>query len=652
MVQEHRAVCPRDCYDTCFLRVLVDEDGTITSVTGDPSHVITQGLTCPRAIKDPERVYTNRVLYPHMRKGPKPCDSFERTTWQSALDTIVGHLSAVLEQYGPESVLLLDYAGNTGLLSSVYSHRLWNLLGATRTDYGLCATSGHVALSFHYGRSYGLQPEDLPKMKLVVYWGFNAAVSSLHMWNLSKMAKRLNDAPLVVIDPRRSRSAEQADIWIRPLPGTDVALAYGVARHLIVNELIDEAFIKRWTVGFDAFRSEALKWTPERVASISGVKEEDIETLARLYSRRRPSATMIGVGFQKSILGAESVRAVSLIPALVGLHRGFFYSNTSAFSVNMSYLDGMDFVRHTPPTVSQVSLAESVRRGEFRFVFIYNMNPAMSIPNQEALRAGFSRDDVYVVVHETHWTETTPFADVVLPAGTYLEKDDLAIPWAHRYVAISQRVIPPQGESKSEVWVMHELAKRLGLHESWLYEPPWDAMRTALEPALESGTFADLLNGEVLRLKCHEASDYPTPSGKIELYVTGAEEKGISPVPYQVPLAVPDGQFILLSSALSKYSHTQFQEVYGAIPPVVQVHPKDARRLELEEGDVVRVYNSVGEILLKSIISDSVPEGVLWTPSLGADMNKTPLNTITSSSTQKIGGASTFNSTIVSLEKA
>ncbi|MCF2137554.1 MAG: molybdopterin-dependent oxidoreductase [Candidatus Thorarchaeota archaeon] len=652
MAYAYRVVCPRDCYDNCVLNVLVDTDGTISSVRGDPSHIATQGLTCPRALKDMERVNTNRVLFPHICRGSKPCESFERVSWQYALDTVADRLSTTLQQDGPESVLLIDYAGNTGLLSFVYSHRLWNALGVTRTDYSLCSISGHAALSLHYGKSYGVQPEDLLKMRLIIYWGFNGAVSSPHMWKLSKMARDRNDAPIVVVDPRKSRSAEQADIWIQPRPGTDVALAYGVARYLIVNELIDGAFIKEWTVGFDAFREEAMTWEPKRVTAISGVKEADIETLATMYSQLKPSATMIGVGFQKSIQGAESVRAVSLLPALVGLHRGFFYSNTSAFSVNMSYLSGASFSERRPKKISQVALAESVERGDFRFVFIYNMNPVMSIPGQEALRKGLARDDVYVVVHETHWTETTSFADMVLPASTYFEKDDVVIPWAHRDVMISRGVIPPQGESKSEVWLMHELARRLGRHEPWLYEPPLDALKVTIETALETGTFADLLNGAMLRLRCRTLSEYQTPSGKIELSITKAEERGLTPVPQQITLAVPDDRFILLSSSLPKYSHTQFQEVYGTIPSVIYLNPRDAQRFHIQNGDRVSVSNSGGKIHLKSIVSDTVPEGVLWTPSLGAGLNAVPLNALTSAATQSLGGGSTFNSTIVSLAKA
>ncbi len=649
--REHRVVCPRDCYDNCFLKVAVDSKGIIASVKADISHTFTRGITCPRASKDGDRVYKNRILYPHSREDAKPCKSFKRISWNHALNATTGKLRETIETHGPESVLLLDYVGNSGLLTLAYPQRIWNAIGATRTDYSLCAKSGHSALSFHYGRSYGIQPEDLLNQKLIVYWGFNAAVSSPHTWSLAKTARRDNGASIIVVDSRRSRSAEQADIWVNPRPGTDVALAYGVARYLIKNELIDVKFIKEWTVGFNLFKNAAMKWNAKTVEDVTGVKEEVVEEIGRAYGKSKPSATMIGVGFQKSVQGAESVRAVALLPALVGLHRGFFYSNSSAYFADIPYLTGESFATRESKIVSQVALGSIMEQGDFKFVYIYNMNPALTIPNQEALRKGLSRNDVFVVVHETHWTETIPFADIVLPACTYLEKDDLAIAWAHHHVMISRKPVVPQGESKDEVWVMHEIARRLEMSEEWLYEPPWKAIAKTLQGSLETGTFAELVKGELLELKCRCKSEYQTQSGLIEFASREAKKNGFSAVPIQIPVKIPEGQFILLTSALSKYSHTQFQEIYGPIPSVVHIHPLDAEIYEIQDGDTVKLNNDMGEIQLTAVVSKSVPEGVLWTPSLGVGLKGKPQNSLISCITQTLGGGSTFNSSTVFLAK-
>jgi anaerobic selenocysteine-containing dehydrogenase len=360
---------------------------------------------------------------------------------------------------------------------------------------------------------------------------------------------------------------------------------------------------------------------------------------------------MIGVGFQKSVQGAESVRAVALLPALVGLHRGFFYSNSSAYFTDIPYLTGESFVTRESKIVSQVALGSIMEQGDFKFVYIYNMNPALTIPNQEALRKGLSRNDVFVVVHETHWTETIPFADIVLPACTYLEKDDLAIAWAHRHVMISRKPIVPQGESRDEVWVMHEIARRLEMSEEWLYEPPWNAMEKTLQESLETGTFADLVKGETLELKCRGKSEYQTQSGLIEFSSKEAEKNGFRGVPIQISLEIPEGQFILLTSSLSEYSHTQFQEVYGLIPSVVHIHPLDAGIHKIQDGDAVKLSNEMGEMQLTAVVSKSVPAGVLWTPSLGVGLKGKPQNSLISCITQTLGGGSTFNSSTVFLTK-
>jgi len=651
VAERFKAVCPRDCYDTCFLSVSVDKKGKITSVKGDSDHPLTMGLTCPRAAKDGHRVYKNRVLHPHIRESLESDQPMAKTSWTHALNRVAENLREVISSHGGESVLLLDYLGSTGLLTWYYPRRLWNAIGATRTDYGICAKSGHDALSLHYGLDYGIVPEDLLSQKLIVYWGFNGAVSSPHTWNLSLKARRENGALIVAVDPRRTKTAENADIWLNPRPGTDVALAYGIAKYIIEENYIDSAFIQRWTTGFDQFKKEALNWDLGRVEEVTGVKGAAIEKLGQAYGTFKPSATMIGVGFQKSLQGAESVRSVALLTTLLGLHRGFFYSSDYGRLVNMSYLTGEQFTSLSPKVVNQVTVGELVKRGAFKFIYIYNMNPALTLPGQKALREGLQRDDVFVVVHDTHWTETADFADVVLPAATYLEKDDLAIAWSHNHVMISRRVIEPQGESRDEVWVMQEVARRMSLQEEWLYESPWKAIEEALDGALMTGTCEDLLEGKSLLLRYRPRTEYQTPSGRVELYSTVAEAQGFSPIPVQILMEVCKGEFILLNSATTKYSHTQFQEVYGAIPTIVHVNSNDAEQHEIKDGNVLRLYNEQGELHLNAIVTDSVPKGVLWCPSLGVDLRGEPQNAITSNVPQSLGDGSTYNSTHVRIER-
>jgi len=640
-------VCARDCYDTCALTVTLGESEQILSIKGDPKNPVTQGFTCPRGAKDHERLYKNRVEVPFLRAG----DHFERADWETGLSVVSQKLGEVLDQHGPEAVLYLDYGGNVGLLTAAFPRRLWNAMGATQTDRALCSNSGHQALALHYGDSYGTTPMDILSMDLVVFWGFNAAVSSPHLWSLAKKARKLRGTQIVVIDPRESRTAKSADLWIQPMPGSDVALAYGVINYLIQNDYIDLEFIKGWTHGFEQLKAEASKWTPDRVEQTTGVAWRHVERLGAAYGSLKPSATMIGIGLQKCDQGADQVRAASFIPALLGLHRGFFYGNGGSFSVDKSLMPGQALTEKTPNIVQQVALADLVKEGRFKFIYISGMNPAMTLPNQHAFREGISRHDVFVVVHETHWTKTAQVADVVLPAPTYLEKEDLVMPWVHNYVQYSRRAVRPITNSRSEVWVMREIAQRLGLTEDWLYQDAWSAVELALEDAFAEGSFQSLRSGEMLTLKTKPKDNYPTPSGKIEFYSSVAAETGLNPMPVQAPLCIEQENFILLTSATQKFTGTQFQEVYGAIPAVVTMNSRDAERRGIQEGQIVIIANDRGQVQVRVTISDTVPEGVVWSPRQSEGLAGEPQNCLTSSNPQEIGCGPRFNSTTVTVTR-
>lgn len=647
-----RTVCPRDCYDNCFLVVKVGDDGRIASVKGDLAHLMTHGFLCPRGKKDPEHVYTNRILFPHVRTGEKPGRQFRRASWDEALDLLVRNLTRVLAEKGSDSVLLLDYAGFTGLTSSSYAHRLWNALAAARTDYAVCSKSGHEGLGLHYGRSYGVQPEELLEKDLIVFWGFNAPVSSPHLWALARTARKERGTRIIAVDPWRSECARGADLWIAPKPGSDVALAMGICRYLVAKGRIDTRFIEKRTVGFRVLREEVLTWNPKRVRMETGLDASSLEDLSAAYASSRKSATMIGIGLQKTVNGADKVRAVSLIPALRGTHRGFFYSNKKAYLVNTDFLSGESLSEKKGRIVSQVALSESLRNGEFAFLFVYGMNPALTLPGQKALRQGLEREGVFLALHDTHWTETADWADVVLPAATFYEKDDLVLPWTHRHVRLMQKAIEPLGESRGEARLMTELAQRLGLTQEWLYEDPWLAMRRAFEGALEEGTFDDLLAGKTLPLKERPRNEYQTPSGKIELASRKARELGFDPLPRHMPLGQGSGTFVLLNSAGRNYTNTQFRENYGPIPQMVLVNPADAKAMGIAEGDAVMLENELGSIRLPAKLSPHVPEGILWAARLLTDLDGRPMNDITSSVPQTIGRGPTFNSTLVTVRKA
>lgn len=665
-------ICPRDCYDTCALIATLDESGRMVSMRGDPTHPLTRGLTCPRAAGDPKRLYQNRVPEPYLRQRrdvyhadtedagiihESPCslrlrdessvavgqDDFRAVSWEQALDAVADKLGHTLAKCGPEAVLYLTYSGNTGLLTLDIPQRLWNALGATQTDMALCSRSGSVGLMMHYGARYGIQPEELADMGLIIFWGFNAAVSSPHLWALAREARRRHGARIVAVDPRRSETASGADLWIQPRPGTDVALAYGVINLLLERDAADLDFIARWTHGFEALLSEASQWTPQRVEEVTDIPQERLRQLAGAYAQHRPSATMIGIGLQKCDQGADQVRAVSFIPAVLGQHRGFYYSNSEAFDIYGELLSGRALTDKHPCIVPQVALPDLLRDGRFRFVYISGMNPAVTLPNTAAFSAGLLRHDVFVVVHETHWTETALCADVVLPAPTYLEKEDLVPPWNHNCLQLSPQLVRPVTNSRSEVWLMQELARRLGLTQEWLGQDPWTAVREALQDAFEDSCWDALRAGERVRLKSKPKEHYPTPSGKIEFDSTVAREMGFAPLPPQAPLPPrQQAEFIFLNSASAKYTSSQFREVYGAIPPIIVINPHDAQRLGIHEGAAVEVSTNLATASAEASISGAVPAGTIWSPRQWAGQNA-----LLNSQPQEIGHGPRFNSTRV-----
>jgi anaerobic selenocysteine-containing dehydrogenase len=644
-----KTVCHRDCPDTCFIDVTV-KDGKILSTRGSHENPVTQGFLCPRGMGDTKRIYSEkRILHPYMRKSADKADEFSKESWGKALSTIADRLQETLARHGPESVLLYDYPGNQGLLSWQFPRRLWFALSATTTDYSLCSNSGHTAIGLHYGLTYGIQPEELQGMDVITFWGNNAKVSSSHQWSFASKARKNREAIIVDVDPRKSPTSEAADIWLNPRPGSDVALAYGIARFIILNNGVDRKFIDDWTIGYEKFENEALSWTPDRVERVTGLSWDQVETVGNLYIHKRPAAFMIGLGLQKSSQGTEAVRAISLLPALLGYHRGFHYSDSKGRFVDWAYVCGSSLTQKQGRVVNQVSIGPRLESGEFKFVFVLGSNPAITLPDQTSVRKGLLRDDLFLVVQDTHWSETAYFADIILPAATYYEKSDVNFSDHHLYSRLSNKAIEPLGESWHEIKVMQEIASRLQLSESWLFEDPWHALEIALQGTFTEKSLSDLLHGESLKLKLRPNREYQTPSGKIEFSSSKSYKIGVGEIPVQTEVNMDDEWCLLLNSSIPQYTHSQFTDVYGPIPQIVWVNEDSAKRLKIHDDDEVILYNELGEVHVKAVVNEKVSEGVLWAPRPLIGLMGNPLNVLTSNMPQIIGGGPNFNSTRVKI---
>ncbi len=628
-----RIVCQRDCPDACSLIVM---DGRLR---GDPDHPVTRGFACQKA-DGFLRYYRSdkRVLYPHIRVG----DGFERVSWDEALDLVADELKRVLSSYGPEEVLLYDYSGNTGLMGRLYPKRLFNAIGATSLHHTLCDEAGEEAIELHYGSSYGAFPEDMERAELLVIWGADLSATSIHAYRIA-VDLRAAGKEVWVIDPRVTRTARLGR-HLRPRPGTDGLLAAGISWYLIKELGVDSEFIRNFTKGFGEYESLISRYPPELVERLTSVRREDMRELAESYSKLKPSVTYIGKGPQKSKYGAEAVRLISLIPALVGVHRGFFYSN--------SWRDFDEYLaaQHlgSGRKVNMIEVPRLVAEGRFRFIYIYNSNPAETLPRARLFREGMRRRDLFKVVHEVMWSETARLSDVVLPATSMFEHDDFVASWWHKYISYSRKVFEPLGESKPNWWVARELSRRLRIRLPELDEEPLEAMRRALSGSRMVRSFEELLDKPYVELIYPSKEVYQTPSRRIEFYSEIALRRGYSPLP-QIAWeeADPEYPYRLITSA-SPWA-TSSQDLLEDPRDFLHMSEEDCTELGLREGSLLVLESRNGERVTGAVkVDPEIPKGIIWARR-SALMLDGVVNDLVTDEKQVISGGNCINSTFVRL---
>jgi anaerobic selenocysteine-containing dehydrogenase len=638
--------CSRDCYDTCSIVTRV-RNGRLHSIEANGKQPFTQGFLCPKGQNLSQYVYSKqRVLYPLKRDGPKGKAKFRRISWEEALNEIAEEIGTRSAAYGTDSILQYDYAGTMGLVQRNFPSRFFNAIGASRATHTICSRAGDKALEIVWGSSLGMLPEEIEKCRLIVVWGMNPAWSSPHGFELLRRAQK-RGAKIYVIDPIRTATAE-IGVHLQIKPTTDAAMALGCINHIIDNRLYPEEFIKRNTTGFDRLVEISRKFDLNEMAKVTGLKTREMEDFIADYVSLRPNCIMMGYGMQRQRNGGEMIRAICSLPALIGENRGFFYS-TDLDDFDMGYLEGASLTSRKKVYYNMVDLGRSLETGKIKMMFVYNSNPLATLPNQTLLRKGFSRDDVFTVVHDLFMTDTADYADIVLPATSFFEHFDINSGYFHQYLSINEKAIEPLGEAKCNSDLFRALAATMKLTPNELYEDDEKVAKTLISKSKSlEGKFEDLKKKGFVKFKIPSRSVYATPTRKIEFFSAKAASEGLGGMPSHVEV-LRKLPYQLISPVHKYLVRSQYHPLRTELRPIVYVNKKDAAEEEIEDGGTVKLANELGEWDVAAEISDAVPRGVILTysvfwPKLSDGKN---VNFLTSDLVQKYGQNSAFHSTFV-----
>lgn len=663
------SVCSLDCPDQCGLLVH-KQNGKITKIEGDPKHPVTKGNICNKVRHMTERLYDpQRLQFPLKRVGPKGSGAFERTSWTEAIETITNKWKDLIEKKGPESILPYSFYGNMGILAAEgMDRRFFNRLGASRLDRTICNAAGSEGYAYTMGGSFGTDPEETIHTQLFIMWGINAVSTNMHQVTIAQAARK-NGAKIVVIDVHKNQTGRWADWFIPILPGTDSALALGLMHILYAENLVDEDFLKQYTVGDAQLREHVKDYDPNTVSAITGVSIEDIYKLARMYGQTSPSLIRIGNGLQHHDNGGMNVRTIACLPALTGqwLKKGggAIKGNSGYLAFNTDAVQRPDLLQNKQTRVVNMNELGKTLLGEeqpISSLYVYSSNPAIVAPNVTKVRQGLMREDLFTVVHDLFLTETAMYADIVLPASSSFESTDFYTSYWHHYLQIQLPVIERYGEAKSNMEVFKLLAEEMGFTEPAFTDTEEDMIRQALNQEensfLTEMTYESLLEKQYIKANRTFFPNLPTPSGKIELFSSRMEKQGYDPLPTYRPLVrdndlpflfIPGPNHNFLNSTFSTNDkHMKLEK-----EPKLHINSADAKALGIEENEIVRIFNDQGDCLIKAVIGNNVLPGVLITQGLWGDASGANrlVNALTPDRIADMGGGAVFFSGRVGCEK-
>ena len=700
MKTTHHGGCPHDCPDTCSM-VFEVEDGKLTGVRGNPDHPMTRGGLCVK-LKDYEKrhYHPDRLLYPMRRTGPKGSKTFERITWDEALDEITDKWKAIIEEYGPQSIMPYSYLGNQGLVHGLNGgDAFFNKMGATVCERTFCGEGSCTAWLTTVGPTAGLDVESYVHSKYIVLWACNSVSTNLHHWAIVQDARK-KGAKVVVIDSYKSRTAKQADWHICPKPGTDGALAMAIINSIIEQGLVDQDYVDNYTVGYDELAERAKDRTPEWAAEITGVAAEDIRQLAKDLATEQPAAIRMGVALERHHGGGQTIRAVTCISGLTGAWRhvggGITQFPVWEHPYKFDVISRPDLIPEGTRVINALQIGRALT-GEMdldipiKSMMFWNANPVTQSPETDKIVAGLMDEDLFMVSAEHFISDTASYADIVLPASMGAEMEDMILSWGHLYLTYNEKCVESPGECIPNNEIFRRLAARMGYEEEnfkWSDSEclenyvDWDAPACDgidLEYMREHG-FARLTVGTKDDRCPHKEGNFPTPSGKCEFKLEGATNfiagpfrqmyEGFQPgepldslpdyvPPRESPETNPELAKKYPLNIVSPKSHGFLNSCYanmdhkikGQGEQFVLINAADAEPRGIKEGDKVRVFNDRGGFKGDAKLTDDVNPGlVIATLGYWRQLNEGTVNCISSAEFVNMGHAPSFSDNLVQVE--
>lgn len=658
-------ICALDCPDACSLDITV-EDGKVTHLAGNREHPITKGFACAKMAKYPQRQeQSDRVLVPMRRIGPKGSGQFEPISWETALNEIADRLKLVIEKYGAQTVLPYAYGGTMGVIQSQAPLAFFRSIGALELDQTICAATGGAGWEANYGpNKLGTDPEELIHSKLIILWGINSLRTNSHSAPPINAARK-NGCRVLHIDPFRNETSKFADEHWQIRVGSDAALALAFGNEILKNQWHDQEYLDSFATGLEEYREACSEWPLERAAEYCNLPLDSLRTMVEQFATSEAPFIKVGYGLTRNEGGGNAMRAIALLPALIGAWKkqggGACLSTSGAFGLNVHRVRGDHLLQPDVRHVNMNLLASELQDSKLRALFVFNSNPAAVAPDSSRIRDGLCNEDLLTVVLEHFQTDTADFADYLLPATTFLEHTDVYTSYGHYYLQYSEPVVPARGEAKSNHWFFEQLARRLGLVDESLYWQPKEMVHELLQstnPRLAGITAERLMREKSVKLNLpdrflpySDGSNFPDRKIRFSPAPRQLEFQVQPTTEFPLRLISPPGPFILNTSMGNVPSVIKLA---GGEPQVI-VNPIDASPLGIANGDYVSISSDIGSIVRKVIVSDDTLPGVVvalgqWWPKLSPD--KKGLNEITSQRLTDLGGGSTFGNQVVRIELA